>query len=362
MLSIGLMSGTSLDGVDAALIETDGVGQVRPIAFRCEVWSDSARAQLTEASRQALTFERPRASPALVEAGTLVDRMHILAVRKLMAEAGVTAADIGVIGYHGQTVAHRPDRRWTWQIGNGAVLAEALRIATVSDFRSNDVSQGGQGAPLLPVYHRALVANLPKPVAVLNLGGVGNITWIGEGDAIMAFDTGPANSLIDDWVAAETGGRFDEGGALAGAGCVDEAVLTAMLDNPFFDEPPPKSLDRSDFSIQPVRGLSARDGAATLTAFTAESVALALRLLPGSPMRIIVAGGGRLNPVLMAMLCDRTGLLVEPIEALGANGDATEAEGFAYMAVRVIHGLPISFPGTTGITEPLTGGAVHRLG
>ncbi|CAN5281767.1 anhydro-N-acetylmuramic acid kinase [soil metagenome] len=362
MLSIGLMSGTSLDGIDAALIETDGVGLVRPIAFRCEQWSDSARAQLAEASRQALTFERPRASPALVEAGALVDRMHILAVRKLIAEAGVSAEQIGVIGYHGQTVAHRPERGWTWQIGDGAILAESLKITTVSDFRSNDVAQGGQGAPLLPVYHRALVANLPKPVAVLNLGGVGNITWIGDGDAIVAFDTGPANSLIDDWVAAETGARFDENGAMAGAGRVDEGVLAAMLDNPFFDEPPPKSLDRSDFSMQPVRGLAAADGAATLTAFTAESVALALRLLPSFPTRIVVAGGGRHNPVLMAMLSARCGVPVEPIETLGADGDATEAQGFAYMAVRVLAGLPISFPGTTGIAEPLPGGIVNPVG
>lgn len=356
------MSGTSLDGIDAALIETDGEGFVRPIAFRYEVWSDSARAQLSEATRQALTFERPRASPDLVEAGALVDRMHILAVRKLMAEAGVSAEQVDVVGYHGQTVAHRPDRGWTWQIGDGAKLAESLKITTVSDFRSNDVAQGGQGAPLLPVYHRALTAKLAKPVAVLNLGGVANITWIGEGDAVVAFDTGPANSLIDDWVTALTGARFDVDGAMAGAGRVDEGILVAMLDNPFFDEPPPKSLDRSDFSLQPVRGLSGPDGAATLTAFTAESIALALRLLPALPTRIIVAGGGRLNPVLMAMLGERTGVIVESIESLGANGDATEAEGFAYMAVRTLHNLPISFPGTTGVKEPTCGGLVYRHG
>jgi anhydro-N-acetylmuramic acid kinase len=359
MLSIGLMSGTSLDGIDAALVETDGEGFVRPIAFRCEAWSDAARAQLAEASRQALTFERPRASPDLVEAGKLVDRMHILAVRKLMAEAGVTADQVGVIGYHGQTVAHRPDRRWTWQIGDGAVLAKSLQMTIVSDFRSNDVAQGGQGAPLLPVYHRAITTDLPKPIAVLNLGGVGNVTWIGEGDAIIAFDTGPANSLIDDWVAAETGARFDKDGALAGAGKVDEGILMAMLDNPFFDQPPPKSLDRNDFSIQPVRGLAAADGAATLTAFTAESVSIALRLLPDLPKQMLVAGGGRLNPTLMKMLATRCGVPVEPIECVNGNGDATEAEGFAYMAVRTIRGLPISFPGTTGVTEPLTGGSIY---
>ncbi|WP_242096977.1 anhydro-N-acetylmuramic acid kinase [Sphingomonas sp. CROZ-RG-20F-R02-07] len=361
MRAIGLMSGTSLDGIDAALIETDGERQVMPIAFRGEPWSDAARAELAEATRMALTFERPRASPPIVAASDLVTRAHVFAVRKLIAEAGLTPADIDVIGFHGQTIAHRPDRGWTWQIGDGAQMANACAIVTVSDFRSADVAAGGQGAPLLPVYHAALAADLAGPVAVLNLGGVANVTWIGDG-RVIAFDTGPANGLIDDWVGQATGARFDAEGALAATGRVDESVLGAMLDHPFFAEPGPKSLDRGDFTIQPARGLSAGDGAATLTAFTAAGVAIAIDQLPQRPVRLLVAGGGRHNPTLLAMIAARTGLTPEPTDTLGWNGDALEAEGFAYMAVRTLRGLPISFPGTTGVPSAMPGGVVHRPG
>lgn len=360
MLAIGLMSGTSLDGIDAALIETDGAGRVRPLAFRGEPYSDVARGQLAEATRTALTYDRPRPSPEIVAAAELIVRTHAMAVAKLLREAGVRAEDVEVIGFHGQTVAHRPDRGWTWQIGDGAALASATGITTVADLRSADVAAGGQGAPLLPVYHAALVAGLEKPVAVLNLGGVANVTFVGAGGELIAFDTGPANGLVDDWVGEHAGLRFDEGGALAASGRVDEAVLTAMLDDPFFDLPAPKSLDRSDFTVQPARGLAAADGAATLTAFTAETVALGIRQLPDRPRRLLVVGGGRHNPTMLRMIGERTGLAPEPADALGWNGDAVEAEGFAYMAVRALGGLPISFPGTTGVPEPLTGGVIHR--
>ena len=361
MLAIGLMSGTSLDGIDAALIETDGEALVRPVAFRGEPYSDAARAELAEATALALTFDRPRASPALVRAGELIDRTHALAVHKLLRDAGVSAGDVGVIGYHGQTVAHRPDRGWTWQIGDGAVLAAATGITTVSDMRGADVAAGGQGAPLLPVFHAALTAGMERPVAVLNLGGVGNITYVGADGNLVAFDTGPGNGLIDSWAEAAAGQRFDEGGALAAAGRVDEAALAAMLAHSYFDQPPPKSLDRADFTIDAARGLSPADGAATLTAFTAASVAKAVERMPGVPGRLIVVGGGRHNPVLMAMIEARTGLACDSGDALGWNGDAVEAEGWAYMAVRALRGLPITFPGTTGAPHPLTGGTVHSV-
>jgi len=360
MLAIGLMSGTSLDAIDAALIETDGEAMVRPVAYREERWSDAARAQLAEATRIALTYDRPRESPPLVEAAGLVTRAHAFAVHKLLAEAGMRAADVGVVGFHGQTVAHRPDRGWTWQIGDGAALAVATGIAIVSDFRSADVAAGGQGAPLLPIYHAALAGGLTRPVAVLNLGGVANVTWMGRAGEMAAFDTGPANGLIDLWVGSETGARYDADGALAAVGRIDDAVLGGMLDHPFFDAPYPKSLDRHDFTVQPVRGLSAADGAATLTAFTAASVALAISQLPERPRRLIVAGGGRHNPVMLRMIAERTGLLPEPSDGFGWNGDAVEAEGFAYMAVRTLRGLPISFPGTTGVEAATIGGRVSR--
>jgi anhydro-N-acetylmuramic acid kinase len=360
MLAIGLMSGTSLDGIDAALIDTDGESQVRALAFRGEAYSDAARAQLAAATQLALTFDKPRVSPDLVAAAELIDRTHAFAVHKLLREAGVEPARVSVIGYHGQTVAHRPDRGWTWQIGDGSVLARATGITVVSDFRSADVAAGGQGAPLLPVYHAALATRLDRPVAVLNLGGVGNITYVGAGGELVAFDTGPANGLIDSWVEAQSGARYDAEGALAASGQVDEGILAAMLDHPFFAAPGPKSLDRSDFTIQPVRGLAAADGAATLTAFTAATVADALTHLPARPKHLLVAGGGRHNPTLLAMIAERTGLLPEPSDSHGWNGDALEAEGFAYMAVRTLAGLPISFPGTTGAPHPLPGGIIHR--
>ncbi|KQR88211.1 anhydro-N-acetylmuramic acid kinase [Sphingomonas sp. Leaf343] len=360
MLAIGLMSGTSLDGIDAALIETDGEGVARPVAFRGEAYSDAARSELAEATRIALTYDRPQMSRPMIAATELVTRTHALAVGTLLRDAGVAAEEVGVVGLHGQTVAHRPDRGWTWQLGDGAALAAATGITTVADFRSADVAAGGQGAPLLPVYHAALVAGLERPLAVLNLGGVGNITFVGADGALVAFDTGPANGLIDSWVEEVTGARYDAGGALAAGGRVDESVLTAMLDNPFFDAAPPKSLDRSDFTIQPARGLGAADGAATLTAFTAETVALALLQLPERPRRLLVVGGGRHNMTMLAMIAERCGLAAEPGDSLGWNGDGVEAEGFAYMAVRTLKNLPISFPGTTGVPVPMTGGVIHR--
>lgn len=359
MLAIGLMSGTSLDGVDAALIETDGDMIVRPLAFRTEPWSDTARAQLQAATRLALTMERPReAEPEIVAATTLVDRAHIMAVRKLIQEAGVVAGDIELIGYHGQTVAHRPERGWTWQIGDGAALARALSIPVVNDFRRADVEAGGQGAPLIPSYHRALAAGLPRPVAFLNIGGVANMTWVAEDGTLTAFDSGPGNGLIDAWMEAHGKGRFDPDGATAATGTVDEGRVRQLLADPYFGRPAPKSLDRHAFTLEAMDGLSLADGAATLTAFTVLSVVVGLKQ-QGRPKRLIVAGGGRRNRTLMRLLAEVAGCPVEPIEAIGCDGDATEAEGFAYLAVRAVNRLPFSFPGTTGVPAPMHGGMLH---
>ncbi|PZO78034.1 MAG: anhydro-N-acetylmuramic acid kinase [Sphingomonas hengshuiensis] len=360
MLAIGLMSGTSLDGIDAALIDSDGEGDVRPIAFVGTPYTDEDRAILAAATELALLLDDPGEHPLIARAEELLTRTHAAAVATLLDKAGVEARAVDVVGFHGQTVAHRPDKGWTWQLGDGAALAAATGIDVVADLRIDDVKAGGQGAPLLPAYHAARAAGMEKPVAVLNLGGVGNITYVGEGDELIAFDTGPANGLVDSWVEAESGARYDAGGALAGSGQVDSAVLGAMLDHPFFDLPHPKSLDRHDFTIQPARGLSAADGAATLTAFTAACVAEAIDRLPMRPRRLLVGGGGRHNPVMLAMIAERTGLAAEPSDAIGWDGDALEAEGFAYLAIRSLKGLPITFPGTTGVAAPLTGGTLYR--
>jgi anhydro-N-acetylmuramic acid kinase len=356
--AIGLMSGTSLDGIDAALIETDGRDHVLSLAFHSEGYDDRARAVLRAAVDAALAMDAPGADPRVDAATRLLTDAHIAAVRALLRESGDAAVD--VIGFHGQTIAHRPDRGWTWQIGDGAAMARALGIAVVDDFRSADVAAGGQGAPLVPIYHRALTAALPRPTVVLNLGGVANLTWIGADDDLIAFDCGPGNGLIDEWVRVAGLGNCDEDGRLATAGTVAPAVLAQLLDRPFFDLAPPKSLDRHDFTIAPAHGLSPADGAATLTALTAEGVARGLRLLPALPASLIVAGGGRHNPTLMAAIGRATGREPVPADALGWNGDAIEAEAFAYLAVRALDGRPFSFPGTTGVRQPMTGGRLHR--
>jgi anhydro-N-acetylmuramic acid kinase len=362
MLAVGLMSGTSMDGIDAALVRTDGVDVVEPLAFAGFAYDEAMRARLRGAISAARAMERPMETPEIAAVAHDLTLAHAAAVKALLIQAGVAVGAVDLVGFHGQTIAHRPERGWTWQIGDGALLARETGITTVSDFRSADVSAGGEGAPLAPAYHRALVAGFRAqgPVAVLNLGGVGNITWF-AGDDWGSFDTGPGNALIDDWVRGGAGLSHDEGGALAASGTVDEAALAKLAGLSWFAQPPPKSLDRNQFSLDPVRRLSLADGAATLAAFTAESIRLALQHIAKPPLRILVTGGGRHNAALMTMIAARAGVIVEPVEAAGWNGDALEAEAFAYLGVRTVKLLPISFPQTTGVKVPWRGGVVHRL-
>jgi anhydro-N-acetylmuramic acid kinase len=368
-LAIGLMSGTSMDGVDAALIETDGEGLVRPIEVASRPYDEAMRATLRRAMEIALSLEAPQPNPEIDKAALDLTVAHDEAIELLLSRAGVAPEEVDLVGFHGQTVAHRPDRGWTWQIGDGGLLAKLSGIAVVDDFRSADVAAGGEGAPLVPVFHRALVGPLREvpglgcrqAVAVLNLGGVGNITWFGSADDdMLAFDTGPGNALIDDWVRARTGLSHDEGGRLAASGRVDEDRLASMIALPWFDAKPPKSLDRNAFSLAAVDGLNVEDGAATLAAFTAETVRIALRHAAEPTARLLVTGGGRHNATMMRMLATRLNMPVEPVEAVGWDGDMLEAQAFAYLAVRVVDGKPTSFPATTGVPQPTCGGRVHR--
>ncbi|WP_114393620.1 anhydro-N-acetylmuramic acid kinase [Oleisolibacter albus] len=348
-LALGLMSGTSLDGIDAALIRTDGRGRVERSGQRLTV---PYRSAFRERLRGALGG---RGDVAAVERE--LTELHAQAVVALLRLAGLEAARVDLIGFHGHTILHAPEQRRTWQIGDGTLLAGLTGIPVVCDFRSADVAAGGQGAPLVPLYHQALSTGLERPVAVLNIGGVTNVTWLGEGALdVLAFDTGPGNALIDDWVLRHTGRDFDADGGLAARGRVDEDMVSRLMAHPYFSAPPPKSLDRDAWSAGAVDGLSAEDGAATLTAFTAASVAAALPHLPQRPRRWLVTGGGRLNGTLMLLLARRLGAVVAPVEAVGWDGDALEAEAFAYLAVRSRLGLPLSLPGTTGVPQPLTGG------
>ncbi|MBO6634536.1 anhydro-N-acetylmuramic acid kinase [Parvibaculum sp.] len=363
--ALGLMSGTSLDGIDAAIIETDGEGAVRPGPSTFVAYKPEERKLLSLALEAAKAWQPHEPVPEeIAEAERHFTLANALAVRQLLAEAELKPADISIIGFHGQTVLHQPERRRTVQIGLGDVLARLTGIDVVNDFRSADVAAGGQGAPLVPLYHQALAksAGLTESVAIVNIGGVGNVTYVGTDGALIAFDTGPGNALIDDWAMEKTGEPVDRDGALASSGEVDMDVLERLMDHPFFEAPPPKSLDRFSFSPEEVRHLSAPDGAATLTAFTVEAIARGLAHVPGVPSRFVVCGGGRHNPVLMSMLNKRLQGGVLPAEDLGWRGDDIEAEAFAYLAVRSLRGMPLSLPGTTGVPEPMPGGRLHRAG
>ena len=350
MLAVGLMSGTSMDGIDAALLRTDGDRLVRPVGFLSRPYDPPFRTRLQAhlgRDRPERGFERD------------LTRAHADLVTALLARCGRPAADIAVIGFHGHTLWHRPDEGRTCQCGDGGLLAQLTGIDVVADLRSADMAAGGQGAPLAPIYHAALARDDARPLAVLNLGGVANVTYLpGEGD-MLAFDTGPANALIDDWCRRHTGETCDWEGRLAAEGRVDEARLAAMLARDWFDLAPPKSLDRDDFDLSAVDGLSPADGAATLTAFTVACIVRARAHLPEAPRRWLVTGGGRHNPVLMAALGEALNAPVEPVEAAGWRGDALEAEAFAYMAVRRLRGLPTSLPSTTGCHGPTVGGVLH---
>ena len=363
------MSGTSLDAIDMAVLETDGetIHAFGPAGER--KLSGETRALIQAATDHARAWPREAPEPeSFGPAARAVAEAHLAAARDFLAEHGLRAEQIDLVGFHGQTVLHeRPTRERigrTVQLGEAEILARGLGVPVAHGFRLDDVAAGGEGAPLVPIYHAALAryARLPTPVAVLNLGGVANITLLGEGEVFHGFDTGPANGMIDLMVQVRGLGRFDEGGRLALAGRIVEPVLQDLLSHPYFQAAPPKSLDRYDFPMEGVQGLTAEDAAATLTAFTARAVALAFDWFDVAhrPRTVIAAGGGRHNPAIMRALAQALPAQVISAEDAGWRGDSIEAEAFAYLAARTAHGLPISFPGTTGVKAPMTGGKIVR--
>ncbi|MEZ0304289.1 MAG: anhydro-N-acetylmuramic acid kinase [Hyphomicrobiaceae bacterium] len=360
MRAIGLMSGTSMDGIDVALIDTDGGDVVERGPAQSFLYDprfkDSLRVAVAAARGLSDRASRPS---ALADAERDLTAHHASAVSLFLKQHGLQRREIDVVSFHGHTVLHAPERRLTVQIGDGPALAAAIGIDVVYDLRAADCVAGGQGAPLAPVYHRALAGKLPeRPVVVLNIGGVANVTWIGPDGTLLAFDTGPGNAMIDDWMLRCRGVPRDEDGALAAAGRVHDDYVMQYLRHSYFGEPPPKSLDRNAFLLELVEGFSPQDGAATLTAFAATSIARAREHFPEQPKLWVVSGGGRRNKTLMAMIAERVESAVAPVEAAGMDGDALEAEAWAYLAVRSLKGLPITFPGTTGVPRPLTGGVL----
>ncbi|MEO1038306.1 MAG: anhydro-N-acetylmuramic acid kinase [Pseudomonadota bacterium] len=365
MKIVGLMSGTSLDGVDAALLETDGERILRFGPGLERSYQAEERSVLEAAVEDALRWRFDGPQPASFKAAEAVlTRSHTDAVRSVCERAGLSVTALDLVGFHGQTVVHEPpgpERAGrTCQLGDGAALARALGADVAFDFRSADVRAGGQGAPLAPAYHAALAewSGLERPLGVINLGGVANITLVGSDGALTAFDTGPANGLLDAFIEQRTGQPYDDTGAIAAEGRVHEAAFAEYLAHDHFALTGPKSLDRWDFSLDSVANLSTEDGAATLSAFTARTVAMGVEALAETPERLVVCGGGRVNATLMALIEAATGLPVFSAEALGWRGGLIEAEAFAFLAARTVRDLPISYPGTTGVKQAMTGGRV----
>lgn len=356
---LGLMSGTSLDGIDAALIKTDGHQVFSFGPWLTVPFDDDYRNRLREAVH---------GRGDMLMAEQEITLKHADAVKALLSHADMKPQDIRAIGFHGQTVSHRPQDRLTWQIGNGALLAEKTRIDVVCDFRRRDMAAGGEGAPLVPLFHAALARHMELPIVVLNIGGIANVTWIGRSETsstevmdldIIAFDTGPGNVLINEWARKTIGRDCDLDGKLALAGKADMARVEELLKDPFFEKHPPKSLDRNYFSDDSVHSLSKEDAAATLTEFTAAAVARGARYFPLPATQWFVSGGGRHNPALMQALRKHF-LQVYPVESLGWIGDAMEAQAFGYLAMRSLKRLPLSLPTTTGALKAVTGGALYR--
>jgi anhydro-N-acetylmuramic acid kinase len=364
LTALGLMSGTSLDGVDVALIETDGrrVSAFGPSGYR--PYTNAERSLLRQALMEAVHLPQRDARPGiLAEAEHAVTFAHAEAVAAFLAQHRIGAQDIDIVGFHGQTVLHRPERKLTVQIGDAAALAKTIHIPVMHDFRAADVAAGGQGAPFVPVYHRALAQSLERegPILVVNIGGVSNITYIDGTDTLIACDTGPGNALLDDYMYRVMNLAFDCEGRFAAQGRADEAWIARALQLPFFALPPPKSLDRNDFTALKLGDIAPADGAATLTAFTTAAIAKIVPLLPKAPKSWIVAGGGARNLTMLRMLRERVApATVEAAEALGWASDAIEAQAFGFLAARGLKGLALSYPATTGVPLPMTGGVIAR--
>lgn len=350
--ALGLMSGTSLDGIDAAMIQTDGKDETLLLGFKTYFYGDNIK----DAIRKVMRRETPDEDTAYAD--KLITQTHIEVVKEFI---DYTKMKPDIIGFHGQSITHIPAKRFTWQLGDPARLAHETGVNVVGHMRQADIEAGGQGAPLLPLCHRAFASEIKKPIAILNLGGVGNVTWLGTGrDDILAFDTGPANALIDDLVKEKTGKNYDSGGRLAKSGTPNHAMISDWMKHPYFEKKPPKSLDRNEWEVKRAYDLPLADAVATLSEFTVQSIIYSMQQLPNAPHALYVAGGGRHNSYLMMRLNQALSYPVKPVETLGWNGDGLEAQGFAYLAVRSLLGLAITLPSTTGIPKPATGGVLFK--
>ena len=364
MRAIGLMSGTSLDGIDVALVDTDGGASVMPGPARVYAYDAAFRRQLAAGLETAKAIVKRDERPGnLADLERELTLRHAQAVQWFLADCAIERSSVDLVGFHGQTVLHRPAKKLTVQLGDGPFLAERLRLPVIYDMRAADMEAGGQGAPLVPAYHHALAANIAAehqalPVVFVNIGGISNVTFLdGDNDPI-AFDSGPGNALLDQWLEREAGMPFDQGGAVASEGGILKGLAERYLESGFFAKAAPKSLDRFDFPVPSTNAGSLEDIARTLCFISAGAILKAARHFPQSPKLWIICGGGRHHPAIMADLASGVGKDARVISAeqAGFDGDAMEAEAWAYLAVRSKRGLLLTWPTTTGCREAATGG------
>ncbi|MEP0944539.1 MAG: anhydro-N-acetylmuramic acid kinase [Rhizobiaceae bacterium] len=363
--AIGLMSGTSMDGIDVALLHTDGQNRVEFGASMAIEYSSAFRQRLEQGMVDALRIEKRDDRPkGLAELECELTERHGDAVRQFLQANAIRSDQIDLLGFHGQTVLHRPNEGLTVQLGDGAALARMTGIDVVYDMRADDMVAGGQGAPLVPVFHQSLaqLIDTQLPACFVNIGGISNITYV-DGEDLIAFDTGPGNALIDQWVQSKGGIPFDQGGRIASEGSVVNQIVDEYLNAPFFDKGGCKSLDRGDFRPLDAARADLSDGARTLARITAASIIKAIDHLPKPPATWILCGGGRLNDAIvsdLSQLAAQTNGVVILSDELDLSGDMLEAQAFAYLAVRSKLGLPLTYPTTTGCRQPTAGGKLAK--
>jgi anhydro-N-acetylmuramic acid kinase len=365
--ALGIMSGTSMDGIDAAMLSTDGHSIQNFGKTFYQAYDDNDRSKIVQAVLAAkslpthILMNRNEWPEAIVEAEHFITQRHIDLLKQLNMKPAV-------VGIHGQTLIHRPEEKFSLQILDGQAVADATGLTIVHNMRANDIANGGQGAPMVPFYHFALAkrAKLTGPIAFLNIGGVSNVTWVNpefdaadEEGAVLAFDTGTGVALLNDWIFEKTGKSYDEFGLISGKGTPNAQRLRQWSQVSYFEEAIPKSLDRDEFKrMVDVSDLSLEDGAATLCAFSAYGVERSLEWMPAPPVQWFICGGGRHNRALMQMLRQKLDTDVKPVDALGFDGDQIEAQAFGYLAARSLQGLSLSCPETTGCAQPTSGGVI----
>jgi anhydro-N-acetylmuramic acid kinase len=360
VLAIGLMSGAAADRIEAALIETDSYEHIRPLAFQTFPYPDGVRELIAQAKSIAARMPVIAPDSVIDQAQSVITSLHLEAVRQLLSSTGFNTQEIEAIGFHGHTLAHRPAQNLTWQIGNGDVLSTESRILTVNQFGASDMQAGGFGAPLLPVFHRGLFFEQPKPVGILDIGSTSKLTAFYSDNSVTALDCGIGTALLDAWCIRHGAGSFDAKGEHAAKGFPDEEVVDSLTANPWFRLSAPKSVNPDDFDLNSVQHLNFEDGLATLTAFAAESISRAVMQLAERLDRFWVSGGGRRNETLLRMITQRSGVKTEKIDKLGWSGDALDAQAMAYLAIRRLARKSSTFPETTGVAEPHCAGVIHE--